>query len=83
MQSRVDDDRTSQTHGLALSSKRHAKRINNVSLEVDAVLGHWAICKRGGTSETDPIDNHIHRNTDRFDPETLDQNCIYRMCNNK
>lgn len=46
VQGRVNDDRTSQTHGLTLSSKRHTKLINNVSLEGDAILRHWAIYRQ-------------------------------------
>lgn len=43
VQSRVNDDCTSQTHCLTLSPKGHPKLINNVSLEVDAILRDWAI----------------------------------------
>lgn len=45
VQSRVDDDRASQTHGLTLSSKRYPKLVDNVSLEGDAILRHWALCR--------------------------------------
>lgn len=45
VQRRVDDHRASQTHGLALPPERHAELIDNVSLEGDAVLGHWAVCR--------------------------------------
>lgn len=46
VQGRVDDDCTSQTHGLTLSSKWYAKLINNVSLEGDAILRHWAVYRQ-------------------------------------
>lgn len=45
VQSRVDDDRAPQTHGLTLSSKRYAKLVDDVSLEGDAILRHWALCR--------------------------------------
>lgn len=45
VQRRVDDHRAPQTHGLALPPEGHAEFIDNVSLEGDAVLGHWAVCR--------------------------------------
>lgn len=38
MQRWVDNHRASQTHGLALSPKRHPELIDNVSLEGNTVL---------------------------------------------
>lgn len=46
VQCRVDDHRAAQTHGLALPSEGHAKLIDDVSLEGDAVLGHRAVCRQ-------------------------------------
>lgn len=42
VESWVDNYCAAQTHGLPLSSKRHSKRINDVNLERDAILGNWA-----------------------------------------
>lgn len=51
MQSGVDDDSAAQAHGLTLSSKRHTKPVNDLSLEGDAVFRHWTLCRGEAESE--------------------------------
>lgn len=58
VQSGVNDDRAPQTHGLTLPSKRYTKLINNVSLEGDAILRHWAIYRQSRRQQSQRLDWH-------------------------